>query len=95
MDSIANNEQYHYFINSGDLVSASLVQYMSEDTFNNRVNMGHYIYSPLGAHSITQWYSDKFNNHIDTGVQPTQNFSIDDVAEYQQDNAVTQAQNLS
>jgi hypothetical protein len=60
--AMANNDQYQYYVNHGDPISANLVHFMSQDTVQNSTWFGDYQYSPIGSHSITQWYPQGFNN---------------------------------
>lgn len=94
--TFANDDQYHWYINHGDMVSNNLLQFMDEDTVNNRVQFGHYYYSPVAAHSVSQWFPTGFNTPYfpDEMTLPPQDPSMD-TAEYQQDNEQTQAENLS
>ena len=55
----ANEDQrITFFINEGDMVSSGLYQQMGQDTLDNRVHIGDYRWSPLAAHSLTQWYDE-------------------------------------
>ena len=50
------NQNAQYYVNASDLVSAGAYQNMSRETLDN-VYLGDYKYSPLAAHSLTQWYN--------------------------------------
>ena len=54
----ANNEKYTYFMNPSDVVSNGLWQQMSHDTIDNQAYIGGYRWSPLAAHSMSQWSPD-------------------------------------
>ena len=55
----ANEDQrITFFVNEGDMVSSGLYQQMDQDTLDNRVHIGDYRWSPLAAHSLTQWYEE-------------------------------------
>ena len=52
------DERITFFINEGDMVSSGLYQQMDQNTLDNRVHVGDYRWSPLAAHSLTQWYDE-------------------------------------
>jgi hypothetical protein len=91
----ANNPQYQYFINHGDLVSSNLLQFMTPDTLENSVNFGSYAWSPVTAHSLSNWYPEGFGNADGDPIALTEQKPSDDTAELQQDNEQTQQDNLS
>ena len=91
--SLANDDMYEWYINHGDLVSNNLLEHMNEQTISDRVQFGDYYYSPFSAHSITQWYPKDFHAPKEQQQKP-QEPSLE-TAEMLQDNAETQAQNLS
>ena len=53
------NQNAQYYVNSGDLVSAGAYQNMSRETMDNNLFLGDYRWSPLAAHSLSQWYDEK------------------------------------
>jgi len=57
LEQQANNEEYTYYINPSDLVSKALWQKMSDDTVA-RSYIATPKYSPVAAHSVSQWYGD-------------------------------------
>ena len=63
--AMANNDQYQYYVNHGDPISANLIHFMSQDTVQNSTWFGDYQYSPIGSHSITQWYPEGFTAQDD------------------------------
>ena len=86
-----------YFINQGDLVSNGLYQQIEPDTFNSQVTIGDYIYSPLGAHSLDQWFPDDVNQNDDVYKPPVYE-GLEDLnpdATMFQDTPETQEANLS
>jgi hypothetical protein len=91
----ANNEQYEYFINHGDLVSANLLQFMTPETLENSVNFGSYAWSPITAHSLSNWDPEQFGNADGDPISLTEQKPSLDTAEMNQDNEQTQAENLS
>jgi len=91
----ANNEQYSYFVNHGDLVSANLIQFMTPETLQNNVQFGSYVWSPVGAHSLTNWYPEGFAMQDGTATQTPDKPPSGDTAELQQDTPETQAAGLS
>ena len=54
LNRIANNDNFTYFINQSDLVSNGIWQKMNKETVD-RSYIGAYKWSPLAAHSISQW----------------------------------------
>jgi hypothetical protein len=68
----ANNSQYSYFVNHGDLVSANLIQHMTPQTLEHNVHFGSYIWSPVGAHSLTNWYPEGFGMQDGTATDKPQ-----------------------
>ena len=56
LQAIANLDA-NYYINSGDLVSSGAYQNMNRETLDNNLYLGDYAWSPLAAHSLTQWYN--------------------------------------
>lgn len=95
----ANNEQYNYYLNHGDIASHNLAYFMDHDMLQNNVNWGHYQWSPLSAHSIHNWYPSDFNDvdeHLANQPKTYDNEPTSmDTAEFHQDTPVTQAANLS
>ena len=92
---MGNNPQYQYFINHNDPISANLVEFMNQDTIANQTAFGDYYYSPMASHSIGQWFPDGFSAADNDPLKPADKPTNMDTAEYNQDNEVTQAQNLS
>jgi hypothetical protein len=90
---LANDSSYEWFINHADLVSNNLLQFMDEGTLQDRVNFGDYAYSPVSAHSLTQWYPQGFTKPQEMKQAPQ--VSTMDTSEMQQDTPQTQAANLS
>jgi hypothetical protein len=60
VESQANDSQYQYFLNHGDVASANLTYFMDQDTLENNVHFGEYQYGPISAHSIHRWYPEEF-----------------------------------
>jgi hypothetical protein len=60
--NLANDDTYEWFLNHSDLVSNNLLHFMNEGTLQDRVQFGDYVYSPVSAHSLTQWYPPGFAN---------------------------------
>jgi len=60
VESQANDSQYQYFLNHGDVASANLTYFMNENTLENNVHFGEYQYGPISAHSIHRWYPETF-----------------------------------
>ena len=54
----ANDESYTYFLNESDGVSEAYWHQMTDDYVNNHVYVAPYAYSPLQAHSVSQYYPD-------------------------------------
>jgi hypothetical protein len=92
---MANNEQYSYFVNHGDPISANLVQHMSHDTVQNNTVFGDYQYSPIGSHSITQWFPEAFDKQDDKPLQYDRQETSYEVAELEQDTKESRDANLS
>ena len=94
LNAYANDPGVHYHINQGDVVSHGLYQQMDDVTFDGQVTIGPYVYSPISAHSMTQWYSDDIN-HGDDKPPPGPDYDNQptsmDVAEFQIDTPDTQA----
>ena len=55
LDESANDEAYTYYINPSDTVSKALWQKMSDKTVA-RSYVAKPKYSPVTAHSVSQWY---------------------------------------
>jgi hypothetical protein len=91
----ANNQQYSYFVNHGDLVSANLIQHMTPQTLEHNVQFGSYIWSPVGAHSLTNWFPEGFAMQDGTATQTPDKPPSDETAEFHQDTPETQAAGLS
>ena len=64
LSEIANNDKYTYFINPSDIVSGGIWNKMDHDTVDNNY-IGHYRWSPLAAHSMSQWVTDLEDDEID------------------------------
>jgi hypothetical protein len=95
---MANIPGVQYFINHGDLVSANLVQFMKPETLESQVTVGDYQWSPVSAHSLTNWYPEGFEKQDGVSTQETKltnQPTSDETAEFHQDNPVSQAANLS
>ena len=92
---MANDEQYQYFMNHGDPISANILEHMSENTIQTQTQFGDYYYSPIASHSITQWFPEGFGVHNDKPPTYDNQPTSVETAEYQQDNEETQAANLS
>jgi hypothetical protein len=75
------------------MVSNNLLHFMDEGTLQDRVNFGDYAYSPMSAHSLTQWYPEGFATPQTLQQAPQE--STFDTAELQQDTPETQAAGLS
>jgi hypothetical protein len=91
---MANNQQYEYFVNHGDPISANLVHHMSHDTVQNTV-FGDYQYSPIGSHSITQWFPEGFAKQDDQPLRYDNQETSFETAELQQDTKESREANLS
>jgi hypothetical protein len=95
---MANMPGYQYFINHGDLVSANMVQFMNQHTLETQVTVGDYQWSPVSAHSLSNWFPEGFEKQDGVSTQVTKLDNQDtnyDVAELQIDTPETQAANLS
>ena len=66
---MGNNELYSYYMNHGDPISANLLEHMSHDTLQNQTTFGDYSYSPMGSHSITQWFPKDLAEHPEQYAQ--------------------------
>ena len=55
------NADAFFFINQGDMVSNGLYQQMTPETLDNNAFIGPYRYSPMAAHSLTQWFESDIN----------------------------------
>lgn len=93
------NQSAQYYVNSGDLVSSGAYGNMDRETIDNNLYLGDYKYSPMAAHSVSQWY-DHDEMSTEQGRQALeQNQTIEtqdsDVAEFNQDNLETRAEGLS
>ena len=72
---------------------------MDDVTFDAQVTLGGYVYSPIAAHSMSQWYDPRINRSDSLpppgpdydNLSPTAELG----AEYMQDTPETQAANLS
>ena len=58
LEEQANNKDYTYFINPSDPVSEAMWHKMSNDYVDTNTYVGNYAWSPLAAHSVSQWYPD-------------------------------------
>jgi hypothetical protein len=99
LQEYGNDPHTFYFINQGDIVSHGLYQQMSDTTFDTQVSLGPYIYSPLAAHSMTQWYGENVAASDDV-FKPQQDWyeGLEDLtpdSAMNQDTEETQAANLS
>jgi hypothetical protein len=99
LHTYANDPGVHYHINQGDVVSHGLYQQMDDVTFDAQVTLGTYVYSPIAAHSMTQWYDPRINRP-DSLPPPGPDYDTLDPAathgaEYTQDTPESQAANLS
>ena len=94
-----NDPHTWYFINQGDIVSHGLYQQMDDVTFESQVSLGPYIYSPIGAHSMTQWYPEHIAASDDIyKPQQKQYEGLEDLApdsQMNQDTEETRKANLS
>ena len=73
---------------------------MDRETIDNNLYLGDYTYSPIAAHSLTQWYNDddmKREQHEQYLATPKKEEEPPtfDVAELQKDTAETRAEGLS
>ena len=57
LNSLANDERYTYFINPSDVVSKALWQQMEDEKVGESY-ISEARYSPLAAHSMSQWVDD-------------------------------------
>jgi hypothetical protein len=92
---MANNEKYDYYMNHGDPISGNLLHHMSHDTIQNQTTFGDYQYSPIASHSISNWFPEQFSSQDDKPLRYDKQPTTFDTAEFQIDNAETQAANLS
>ena len=51
----ANDPKLHFFLNEGDIVSSALYGQMNQETVDERLHIGPYMWSPLAAHGLEQW----------------------------------------
>ena len=92
------NADAFFYINQGDMVSNGLYQQMTPETLDNNAFIGPYRYSPMAAHSLTQWFSSDIN--LSDSLPPpgtdydNQETSVD-VAEFSRDTPETEAAGLS
>jgi hypothetical protein len=99
VESQANDSQYQYYLNHGDVASSNLQYFMNEETLANNVHFGGYQYGPMSAHSIHNWYPETFNQ-VDDNLEhkPATHEGLEDLAPdsaMNQDTPETQAANLS
>ena len=99
LENIAN-QNAQYYVNSSDLVSSGAYGQMDRETIDNNLYLGDYTYSPIAAHSLTQWYNDddmKREQHEQYLATPKKEEEPPtfDVAELQKDTAETRAEGLS
>ena len=58
----ANNPDFTWFINQGDLVSKGLYQQMGKETLgSDRIHLGPYRWDPLHAHFLDQWVPEGYD----------------------------------
>ena len=97
LNTIANQDA-HYYVNSGDMVSSGAYQHMDRETLDNNLYLGDYMWSPLASHSVSQWY-DHDQMVTEHGEQTREHQrpeeSSYEVAELKQDNPQTRAEGLS
>ena len=58
LDKYANIPNATYYVNDGDILSATKRQRMHRDTLETAVYKGDYRYTPWASHSLSQWYPD-------------------------------------
>ena len=51
-----NEHGLDFYINHADPLGSNTNYFMNPETLQNHVQVGDYVYSPFGAHSLTQWY---------------------------------------
>ena len=87
-----------YHIHQSDIVSHGLYQQMNSETFDSQVVLGPYVYSPISAHSLDQWYAGDIDASDDLEAPgpdyDNQEVTVD-TAEYGLDTPETQAAGLS
>ena len=71
----ANDDKYTYFLNPSDLVSDGIFHQMNNNTLANSY-IGKYNFSPLSAHSLSQWYDE--NTQIEYDLTPEQQVAFDE-----------------
>ena len=97
LKELANNPGVMWFVNRGDVVSHGLYQNFDNVTFANNVHLSPYIYSPISAHGIGQWYDEDINKSDELEKKPdydNQPVSFE-TAELGQDTQETQEKGLS
>ena len=99
LENIAN-QNAQYYVNSSDLVSSGAYGRMDRETLDNKLYLSDYTYSPIAAHSLTQWYDEdemKKEQHEQYLATPKQVeiSPTTDVAEYEEDTEETRAEGLS
>jgi hypothetical protein len=91
---VTNNYNLTFFQNYGDPISTNTTHFMDSETLDENLVNGSYQYSPVAAHSITNWYPSSFvgstENIVDNPINPPSSG-----AELQQDSSETQAAGLS
>ena len=98
LQQYGNDPSTWYFVNQGDIVSNALYQQMNPLTFDTQVSLGPYVYSPLAAHSLSQWFPDSINLSDDlppAGPDYDNQKSSLETEEFGQDTEATQAAGLS
>lgn len=65
LEETANDPAYTYFVNPSDVVSKALWQKMSDETVA-RSYVANPKYSPVAAHSVSQWY-EGFDEKVEEG----------------------------
>jgi len=99
LENIAN-QNAQYYVNSSDLVSSGAYGRMNRETIDNNLYLADYTYSPIAAHSLTQWYNEddmkkeQHEQYLATPKKEEETTSFD-VAELQQDTEETRAEGLS
>jgi hypothetical protein len=71
---------------------------MNQNTLENQVQIGDYQWSPVSAHSLSNWFPEGFGKNDGVSAQGTKienQTTSDETAEFHQDNPETQAAGLS
>ena len=94
----ANQDNFQYFVNQGDIVSSGFAHFFDKDTLQNQVTYGDYRYDPVSSHSLTQFFPKEYGLSDDR----PQSYDREDVpgdlpsdATLQQDTEESRAKDLS